>query len=93
MDLLRAHSVDAMLAGHVHRAETVDVPGGPELVISGTAGAPQWLRTPDYGCHRVTLNGPEIRIEFVKVNKGQQASMSSARSWRPACSHVEAERG
>ncbi len=93
MNLLRAHSVDAIFAGHVHRAETVDVPGGPELVISGTAGAPQWWRTPDYGYHRVTMNGAEIQIDFVKVNKGQQASVSSARSWRPTCPRVESTEG
>jgi predicted phosphodiesterase len=85
LELLRAYSVDAIFAGHVHRAQTVDVPGGPKLVISGAAGAPQYS-TQQYGYHRVTVNGAaETRVEFVEVSKGQHAPVERVRSHQATC--------
>jgi predicted phosphodiesterase len=90
LELLRAYSVDAIFAGHVHRAQTVDVPGGPQLVISGAAGAPQYLRLrPHYGYHRVTVNGAETRVEFVEVNKGQNAPVEHAHSRQATCPKID----
>jgi predicted phosphodiesterase len=90
MDLLREYAVDVILAGHVHRAQVTDVPGGPRLVISGAAGAPQYrLGSPTHGYHRVTVTGAEVQIDFVAVSPGETMA-ASARASRPACPKVDA---
>ena len=91
IELLRAYGVDAIFAGHVHRAQTVDVPGGPRLVISGAAGAPQYLRLrPHYGYHSVPVDGTETRVEFVEVNKDQPVPVEHARSHHQAtCPNID----
>lgn len=90
LELLRAYSVDAILAGHVHRAQIVDLPGNPRLVISGAAGAPQgWTRSPVYGYHRVTVSGPETRIDFVKVKPDMQAHTENARVHQSGCPKID----
>ncbi len=89
LELLRAFSVDAIFAGHVHRAQTVYIPGRPQLVISGAAGAPQyWTLHPHYGYHRVTVNGPETRVDFIEVNKERQVS-AERRPSQQACPKID----
>jgi hypothetical protein len=68
----------------------MDVPGGPQLVISGSAGAPQyWTLHPHYGYHRVTADGAETRVEFIEVNKGQQSHADNAPSQPATCPKIE----
>ena len=87
LELLREYSTDVVFAGHEHRVQVVDVPGGPRVVISGAAGAPQgWRRTPEYGYHRVTVTG-DVRIEFVEVKSGNVPNVS-APSVPRACPEV-----
>jgi hypothetical protein len=94
LELLRAYSVDAIFAGHVHGAQTVDVTGGPRLVISGAAGAPQgWTSTPMYGYHRVTVSGAETRVDFVEVNNDQHAPVTSASSHQATCPVIDSTYG
>jgi predicted phosphodiesterase len=94
MELLHAYSVDAIFAGHIHRAQVANVPGGPRLVVSGAAGAPQYLRLrPHYGYHRVTVNGAETRVEFVEVSKGQNAPVERARSHQATCPKIDDAEG
>jgi 3',5'-cyclic AMP phosphodiesterase CpdA len=90
VELLREYSVDAIFAGHVHRAQIVDVPRRPRLVISGAAGAPQyWALHPHYGYHRVTADGTEMRVEFVEVNRGQHTPMEHAASHGASCPRID----
>jgi Icc-related predicted phosphoesterase len=74
--LLREYSVDAVFAGHIHTARTIELEGGPRLVISGAAGAPQgWLKKV-YGYHRVAVNDGKLRAAFIEVTPGEQRSQT-----------------
>ncbi len=87
--LLREYGVDVVLAGHLHYARILDIEGGPRLVISGAAGAPQgWLKSKVYGYHRVTVRRREMRADFVEVRPGESRASTATRGRRQACPTV-----
>ncbi len=84
--LLREYRVDVVFAGHLHDARTLDIEGGPRLVISGAAGAPQgWLKKKVYGYHRVTVRRREMHADFVEVRPGAPRASTATTVRRQAC--------
>lgn len=63
IEVLRAHSVRAVLCGHLHRAEVTRLdPDGPLQVIAPSAFSSRGLGAPN-GWNLVTVEKGEIRIE------------------------------
>ena len=86
----REHGVRVITVVAEDSERPLDVPGGPRLVISGAAGAPQYFTLhPRYGYHRVTVDGAETRVEFVEVNKGEQSQADNALSHPATCPKIE----
>ena len=69
MSLMRKHSVDVVLAGHIH-AYSEAVRDGTTYVITGGAGAEPYVHNHPYAFYhylRVTVSGTGVRIEVVPI--------------------------